>query len=425
MNFRRVVSGIASILIIHFHSGCVPEEIVLHGKISGHVTDVSYSQPLDSALVALTQSGGIIDTKLSANDGSYQINNVAPGNYELEVSKPTFETTSKNVTVESTKTANVNFEIGMLPHPSVSDDRIDFGLDSETKTFTISNVGAGTLRYSLFTSQDWILIDSNEGDITTETDTIQVSVNRTGLSGKEAAGEIRISYYSGGELKEAMVEVLINGVMDIDGNYYGTVTIGTQTWLAENLNTGKMFVYLGAEYPFGNNGEIDKYCMQNHKENCDLYGGTYAWFEMTDYPGETDTTGMVQGVCPAGWHIPSYDEWETLINYLGGTSVAGGMLKDTGTIENGTGLWFAPNTGASNPYGFKALPGGSPHMAEVLDLEAGNLLEGQCVEFWTSSQEPGSYITVLLWFDHSRVEFGNIPVETVWPAYVRCIKDPQ
>jgi len=59
-------------------------------------------------------------------------------------------------------------------------------------------------------------------------------------------------------------------------------------------------------------------------------------------------------VIPAGWHVPSDAEWKTLEDYLGGYSVAGGILKEAGTAH-----WLTPNTGATNQYGFTALPGGS------------------------------------------------------------------
>ncbi len=46
----------------------------------------------------------------------------------------------------------------------------------------------------------------------------------------------------------------------------------------------------------------------------------------------SDTVCIIQGICPAGWHIPSLNEWSTLLEYVGGISVAGGMLKDTSNI---------------------------------------------------------------------------------------------
>ena len=397
MKSWKIIIVFVNILFVISLCCCVPEEVILHGDISGYVTNADTSEPLDSASIELNQSSSTIDTTLSGNDGSYLIKNISPGNYELEVSKSSFEKKTQNVNVQSTKTSNIDFEISMQPHILISDSYLDFGLDLVTRTFTISNVGAGTLRYSLFTSQDWIVIDSKEGEITTETDTIQITVNRTGLSGEKDKGEIRISYYVSDDLEESIVEVLVNGVMDIDGNYYGAVTIGTQTWLSENLNTGKMVPFMGGPVYWGDNGVIEKYCIHNDDENCNDYGGAYPRLEMMDYPEEGDTTGIVQGICPAGWHIPSLDEWSTLIEYVGGESVAGGMLKDTGTIEDGTGFWFAPNTGATNQYGFTALPGGSPYRYPNGNQ---NLGIGECIEFWASTNTD-SYSSVLLWWNQS------------------------
>ena len=64
-----------------------------------------------------------------------------------------------------------------------------------------------------------------------------------------------------------------------------------------------------------------------------------------------------RGLAPAGWHIPNNAEWTKLTNYLGGTPVAGGKMKSTGTIQDGTGIWYAPNTDATNSSGFTGLPG--------------------------------------------------------------------
>ena len=67
----------------------------------------------------------------------------------------------------------------------------------------------------------------------------------------------------------------------------------------------------------------------------------------------TSSPSGVQGACPTGWHLPSYAEWTTLEIYLGGSSIAGGKMKETGTEH-----WLFPNTGATNESGFTALPGG-------------------------------------------------------------------
>jgi uncharacterized protein (TIGR02145 family) len=79
-----------------------------------------------------------------------------------------------------------------------------------------------------------------------------------------------------------------------------------------------------------------------------IYGKLYNWYAVND----------PRGLAPTGWHVPSYAEWTTLITCLGGDLIAGGAMKSTGTIEAGNGLWYAPNTGATNSSGFTGLPGG-------------------------------------------------------------------
>ncbi len=109
-----------------------------------------------------------------------------------------------------------------------------------------------------------------------------------------------------------------------DDQVYPTVLIGEQCWMAKNMNIGTFIYGVGNQ---GNNYVIEKYCYQNSLTNCYNYGGLYQWDEMMQY----DTTPGVQGICPAGWHIPTDSEWDTLIYELGGYALAGAALKAGGT----------------------------------------------------------------------------------------------
>ncbi len=137
-------------------------------------------------------------------------------------------------------------------------------------------------------------------------------------------------------------------VTDIDGNLYHTVTIGNQTWMAENLKTtryrnGDAITNITDNYQWIN-ANAGAYCWyDNDILNGVIYGALYNYFAVNDS----------RKIAPAGWHIPSKEEWLTLINFLGGESVAGGKMKTTGT-----NYWLSPNEGASNLSGFNALPGG-------------------------------------------------------------------
>ena len=130
------------------------------------------------------------------------------------------------------------------------------------------------------------------------------------------------------------------------GQTYSSVEIDDQCWMAENLNIGTR---IDGDTDQTNNSTIEKYCYDDDTDNCDTYGGLYQWDEMMQYV----TTEGTQGICPAGWHLPTDAEWTTLTNFLGGESVAGGKMK-----EEGLDHWQTPNTGATNSSGFTGLPGG-------------------------------------------------------------------
>ena len=135
-----------------------------------------------------------------------------------------------------------------------------------------------------------------------------------------------------------------------DGKIYNTVLIGNQCWFSQNLNVGNKIIVSQT-----NNGVLEKYCYNNDENNCNIYGGIYLWDEAMQY----SLTPGVQGMCPDGWHFPTDEEWTTLVSNLGGESVAGGMMKSTGNLQAGTGLWYySANGGATNSSGFTAHPAG-------------------------------------------------------------------
>src|SRR5574344_846107 len=147
-----------------------------------------------------------------------------------------------------------------------------------------------------------------------------------------------------------------------DNQTYRIVTIGSQTWMAENLKYLPSVVRprTGSKttphyYVYGYNGTnvTDAKATANYN----TYGVLYNWpAAMNGAASSTTNPSGVQGVCPDGWHLPSNAEWTELTDYLGGTSYVGGKLKETGTTH-----WQSPNTGATNETGFTALPGGYRH----------------------------------------------------------------
>ena len=134
-------------------------------------------------------------------------------------------------------------------------------------------------------------------------------------------------------------------IADIDGNIYNTVIIGTQVWMKENLKATKLNdgtnILLETDNATWISLTDPAYCWYNNDASSykNTYGALYNWF--------TVETGKL---CPTGWHVPSDAEWFTLIDFLGGESVAGGKLKEIGNTH-----WNSPNTGATDEYGFTAI----------------------------------------------------------------------
>lgn len=136
-------------------------------------------------------------------------------------------------------------------------------------------------------------------------------------------------------------------VTDIDGNIYQTIKIGTQWWMAENLKVthyrnGDSIPNVTDETAWSNltTGAYGNY--NNDDDISNTYANLYNWYAVNDS----------RNIAPIGWHIPTDAEWQTLVDYLGGESVAGSKMKETGTEH-----WRSPNVGTTNESGFSALPG--------------------------------------------------------------------
>jgi len=171
---------------------------------------------------------------------------------------------------------------------------------------------------------------------------------------------------------------------DRDGNVYTSVTIGTQTWMVENLKTTKYKD--GTDIPLVTddtewaNLNTPGYCWYNNDAATykNSYGALYNWYAVS--------TGKL---CPTGWHVPTDAEWTTLTTYLGGESVAGGKLKELGTTH-----WTTPNTGATNETGFAALPGGYIYYDGTFDF-IGNIGGWwSATEYYPPSATPGACTTI-------------------------------
>ena len=201
--------------------------------------------------------------------------------------------------------------------------------------------------------------------------------------------------------------------IDSDGNRYTTVhtAIGTssaQTWMAENLKVG---VRINVAQSQANNGIIEHFCYGDNDNNCLVYGGLYQWNEMMQY---ADTLGVIKGICPDGWHIPTINEWSVLVTFLGGTEIAGSKLKEIGNAH-----WLSPNNDATNECGFTALPAG--WFDSVFANGFSDIGAHAC--FWTSLSKSGIFIDYY-YLDLSKDWYFVYVLENPprWDGYsVRCI----
>jgi uncharacterized protein (TIGR02145 family) len=104
---------------------------------------------------------------------------------------------------------------------------------------------------------------------------------------------------------------------------YPTITLGTQCWMAANLNFGTWILSSSMQR---DNCTVEKYCFNDIPSNCSTLGGLYQWDEMMQF----ETVEGIQGLCPPGWHIPSENEWSILFGLYIGNGFAGSPLKYSG-----------------------------------------------------------------------------------------------
>ena len=196
-------------------------------------------------------------------------------------------------------------------------------------------------------------------------------------------------------------------VTDIDSNVYHTIRISSQTWLVENLKTTR---YRNGD-PVTNipdselwaKTESDAWCnYDSDAMNADTYGRLYNWNAAMDK----------RQICPEGWHVPTDEDWWRLMNNVGG-SVAntGGRMKETGTKH-----WKSPNKGATDSFGFKALPGGV--CGDTIFFS----LLGQQGVWWTATDYDS--VNARVWglrFDQESANPGGWPKRN--GASIRCVRD--
>jgi len=201
-------------------------------------------------------------------------------------------------------------------------------------------------------------------------------------------------------------EAPINTVQDVDGNVYHTITIGTQTWMVENLKTTKFRdgtpipnVTDNAQW---GNLTTGAYCDYNNTDSTTAtYGRLYNWYAVSDS----------RNIAPAGWRVATDADWTKLTSYLGGVSRASAKLKEAGLTH-----WASPNSLASNQSGFTALPGGTRN-------SAGTFVDIGFYGYWWCSNEYSATSAQLRIMYHFYSDVVRSVDSKVYGFSVRCLKN--
>jgi uncharacterized protein (TIGR02145 family) len=191
-------------------------------------------------------------------------------------------------------------------------------------------------------------------------------------------------------------------VKDADGNIYHTIVVDSQLWMLENLKTtryndGTPILQITDNQTW-NTLTVPAYCWHgNNPENKEPYGALYNWHAVK--------TGKL---CPAGWHVPTFDDWMILNTYVRDD---GGRLKEQGITH-----WTFPNSQASNVTGFTALPGSF----RGFNGQFGEL--GVSAEWWSDGPYNG-YDAVGIGLYHYDFSFGFYAKLKTFGFSVRCVRD--
>ena len=373
-----------------------------------------YASKTDTSALNLTSR---LATKLNATDTVSLSNRI---NANATANSGSSDTSFLNLTSRFTTKLNITDAASLS-------NRIDAKAPINNPTFT------GTVTGVTKTMVDLGNVDNTSDlnkPVSTATQTaLDLKLNRSDFPSGTNTGNIL--YWNGtgwvnlapGQNGQALI--LVNGipswstlsttvtVTDIDGNNYGTVQIGNQVWMSENLKTTRY--RNGGQIPnvttdntaWGNltTGAWSYY--NNDVSNNAIYGKLYNWY-----------TTLGDTLCPTGWGVPTDAEWTTLTDSLGGESVAGGKMK---TIGNA--YWNDPNTGAINSSGFSVLPGGYRNSDGSFGNIRGNAFfwsatESATVDAWNRNLYSNNGV-VDRYINFNFSSYGGKSVG----ASVRCLRD--
>jgi uncharacterized protein (TIGR02145 family) len=433
---RRLKSAFLCLCIVapalHLHICLCSAQTVI--KITGAVQDSLSSTPIPDALVYLLKTH-LVDTTLTtgkfnlSGNPSFIKGNVNPVNHYAPVVQANnsfrFDLLEKeNVTINTfslygrlLKREKTEWDAGthvIRPYGRASGVSIVQVFVGKA-FFSITSIlqGAeGRVAHSQTYEPSEIFLSAKQAAIPAFYDTIVVMASgydqRRFPVNKQVVSGLRIKC-----LKSTVIPIPVDTVVDIEGNVYKTVKIGTQTWMAENLKTTKFNDSVAipqiADGDTWKNTTASGYCFyDNNAIWGKMYGVFYNWYAVD--------ASNPHKLAPKGWHVATDPDWVALETFLGGWNVAGGKMKETGTSH-----WKSPNTGATNESGFNALPAGK--RTEWTDLVnnvylPAAFLDMEYAGWWWESTKPACRN-----IQQSDCAIFHSECSPFFGASVRCVKD--
>jgi uncharacterized protein (TIGR02145 family) len=328
--------------------------------ISLIVTNVTTYNGSDGA-IDMTVSGGVEPYTFIWSNGAIteDIGSLPAGDYTITVSDDYGQTESSSETVGQPQPGEISISY-------TKEDVTEYGGSDGSIDITVSN-GVPPYTYS------W-----SNGESTEDINNLIAGTYTVTVTDSEAQTKTETI---------SIIEPEQTTVTDIDGNVYEIVQVGTQIWMAENLKVTKN--------PAGES--IESLIYDDDETNLESYGRLYDW--------ETSNE-----VCPNGWHLPTDDEWNILIDELGGAAVAGGKMKETGTT-----YWNSPNTGATNESGMSIRAAGEKDEVEY------RLIREYAV-YWTATSV-SSVDAKEKYLSYNSAAVSDYDWHKVLYYSVRCVKD--
>jgi uncharacterized protein (TIGR02145 family) len=395
----------------------IPAEAVLYNLTLLNDELVGSAIPIEGAHVVITSN--VFGAQDGYTDSNGMVSGLIPANELLEV--------SVYVVCGNSETLVYNATIGPITEDYSNNWSIDLS--------SIVAMLQGTLLSASGSPIDGYVYLTSGGYVSTLNGSYQ-------LPACTGSGELTGWYYDGGDIctsnsitvnlntgiNEYDIQVLGcfsisqpgEGVTDIDGNFYPSIIIAEQEWMASNLRTtryanGDVIPELqeGSLWDNTTNGAWCDYANDNSLDI--VFGKLYNGYAVVDN----------RNVCPTGWHVPTEEEVENMLFVLDPetelySEIAGGMLKQEGNIVDGNGLWAYPNEGASNATGFAAVPGG--WRIEGFGFSEGDSLAAILTRPQSLSNPPDEFLLLMMEYSNTQGGlFGAINVQG--GGSIRCVRD--